>query len=76
MADHLPCVSVGSEFSSFEELSRAIKLWEEECVILYTRNSRTVATYQKRAPKRHMNDDLIYSELDYACVYGGREYNS
>ena len=77
MADNLPCVCVGSEFSSFEELSTAIKLWEkEECVTLYTRNSRTVATYRKRAPMRHRNDDLVYSELDYACVHGGREYNS
>ena len=70
-------LSVGQAFSSFEELSRALKLWEEsECVTLYTRSSRTVAANRKRATRRHMNDDLIYSELDYACVHGGREYKS
>ena len=35
-----------------------------------------VATNRKRATRRDMNDDLIYSELDYACVHGGREYKS
>ena len=69
--------SVGQEFTSFLELSSALKLWEERtCVTLYTRSSRTIAATRKRAPKRHMNDNLEFSELNYACVHGGREYVS
>ena len=53
-------LSVGQAFLSFEELSRALKLWEEsECVTLYTRSSRTVAANRKRTTRRQMNDDLI-----------------
>ena len=45
------------------------------CVTLYTRSLETVAAH-KRAPKRHINDDLGYSELNYKCVHDGREYVS
>ena len=76
MADSTASLSVGQEFSSFEDLNSAIKLWEEESVTLYTRSSRTVACSHKRAPRRHMKDELKYAEIDYACVHGGRQYIS
>ena len=70
-------ISVGKEFSSYAHLSSAIKEYEAaNSVTLYTRSSRTVQAAQKRAPNRHFLDNLTYSELDYACVHGGREYKS
>lgn len=68
-------VAVGSEYSTFGELSVAIRRWEENnFVTLYKRSSRSIAATRKRAPKRSFNDELQFSELDYACVHGGREY--
>ena len=68
-------LAAGNEFSSFQALSSAIKQWEETSfVTLYTRSSRSVEASRKRAPKRKFNDELKFSELDYACVHGGREY--
>ena len=68
---------VGSEFHSFDEVSSAIKDYEcVNSVTLYTRSSRSIMAAKKRAPKRHFSENLKYSELDYACVHGGRQYKS
>ena len=67
----------GKEFSSFEELSTNVKEWEgANFVTLYTRSSRSVEAARRRAPKRTYNQQLKFSEIDYACVHGGREYKS
>lgn len=68
---------MGREFSSYEELSLCIKKWEEESyVTLYTRSSRGLEAARRRAPRRTFAEALKFSELDYACVHGGREYKS
>ena len=46
------------------------------CVTLYTKSLKTVAATRKSVPKQHINDNLGYSELDYACMHGGWEYVS
>ena len=67
----------GQEFCSFEELAEIIKKWEEvNFVTLYTRSSRSIEAARRRAPKRTFLDKLKYSEIDYACVHGGRDYKS
>ena len=67
----------GQEFYSFEELSEGVKNWEKKnFVTLYTRSSRSIEAARKRAPNRTFLDKLKFSELDYACVHGGREYKS
>ena len=67
----------GREFSSFEELSKSVKKWEEaNFVTLYTRSSRGLEAARRRAPRRTFAEELKFSELDYACVHGGREYKS
>ena len=69
--------TVGSKFDSFDDLSSAIKDYERvNSVTLYTRSSRSIMAAKKRAPKRHFSESLKYSELDYACVHGGRQYKS
>ena len=68
---------VGLEFSSYEDLCCAIKTYERlHFVTLYKRSSRTIQAARKRAPNRHFDDQLVYSELDFACVHGGRDYIS
>ena len=70
-------VSIGKEFSSYVHLTSAIKEYEaSNSVTLYTRSSRSIQAARKRAPNRHFSDNLVYSEIDYACVHGGREYKS
>ena len=67
----------GKEIHSFDELSSAVKDYEcANSVTLYTRSSRSVEAAKKGAPKRHFSEGLVYSELDYACVHGGRHYKS
>ena len=68
---------IGQEFCSFEELSESVKKWEKtNFVTLYTRSSRSIEAARRRAPNRTFLDKLKFSELDYACVHGGREYKS
>ena len=43
---------------------------------IYTRSSRSVEAARKRTPNRTFLDKLKFSELDYACVHGGRDYKS
>ena len=67
----------GQEFSSFEELSENVQKWERKnFVTLYTRSSRSIEAARRRAPNKTFSDKLKFSELDYACVHGGREYKS
>ena len=45
-------------------------------VTLYTRSSRSIEAARRRAPNRAFLDKIRFSELDYACVHGGRDYKS
>ena len=52
-------LAVGEEYSSYQELSNAIRHWEESnFVTLYTRSSRSVEASRKRAP---MNGNSMMS---------------
>ena len=65
---------IGQEFVTFEEFAESLKRWEEtNFVTLYTRSSRSIEAARRRAS---FADKLKFSELDYACVRGGREYKS
>ena len=77
LADVDGLLSVGLEFRSYEDLSSVIKTYEQRhFVTLYKRSSRTVQASRKRAPNRHFAEQLVYSEVDFACVHGGRDYVS
>ncbi len=46
-------------------------------LLLFTQETLGVfVAARRRAPKRTFQDKLKYSEIDYACVHGGREYKS
>jgi len=70
-------LSKGTKFSSFKDLSEAIEKWEAtNFVQLYKRSSRSIEATTKRAPNRRYNLNLKYSEIDYACIHGGRKANT
>ena len=52
------------------------KFEKEQCTQLYVRSSKTIESTIKRAPKKVFNRDLRYSELDYACIHGGKDFKS
>ncbi len=67
----------GQEFCSFGESGKKLKKRGKEIFFVpYTRSSRSIEAARRRAPKRTFLDKLKYSEIDYACVHGGREYKS
>ena len=68
----------GQEFCSFEEVSESVKKWEKKnFVTLYTTgSSRSIEVARTQAPNRTYLDKLKFTELDYACVHGGREFKS
>ena len=77
LADVDDLLSVGLEFRSYEDLSSVIKSYERRhFVTLYKRSSRTIQAARKRAPNRHFAEQWAYSEVDFACVHGGRDYVS
>ena len=70
-------LSVGDIFSSFADLDKKLKSYQStNYVQLWKRDSRTIATAQKRMPNRQFNPDIKYYELWYACVHGGRSHTS
>ncbi|GFN90037.1 Zinc finger swim domain-containing protein 1 [Plakobranchus ocellatus] len=69
--------AVGQEFSSFQSLENAIDAYSKSAAVqLYKRSSRTIKNALQRCPKKVINEALRYSEIDYACVHGGRSYKS
>ena len=45
---------------------------------LYIRHSRTIeaAANYKRSPKKQLNEELKYSELEYSCIHGGKVFKA
>ncbi|XP_077371936.1 BEN domain-containing protein 7 isoform X2 [Festucalex cinctus] len=69
-------LSVGDEFSSFKEVEDAIAAFEKtQSVPYWRRDTRTFTSAQKRV-NVHDNASLKYYEIRYACVKGGRKYES
>ena len=74
-------IDVGDEFSSFKELQTKIdKFSEEKFSVLYKRSSRTIKTAvkQKRISDigETLSEALVYYDVEYACVHGGKKYES
>ena len=65
----------GDEFKSYEDLISAFQ--QAEFVQLYIRHLRTIelasATWE---PKKKFNEDLVFSEIDFACHHGGKDYKT
>lgn len=67
----------GKQFSSFAELATAIAEFQDtNFVQFWINSSRTIAGARKKGVKRHINEDLVYTEITYSCTHGGRKYKS
>ena len=72
-----PTIAVGIEFDSYDQLCSAITDYKySNYVDLYKRSSRGLESAQNRATKRRYCDALVYSEIDFCCKQGGRDYKS
>ena len=70
-------LKVGDTFKSFEDLKRAIEAYEMKNYINYhKRDSRTMVIAQKRVKIDNPNPDLVYYEVKFTCIKGGKDYKS
>ena len=68
-----PPLVVGLTFNSLEDLQLYIKNYEEiNNVVLYKKDSRKIAAARKRYPGKIFNENLIYSDITFACVHNGK----
>jgi zinc finger SWIM domain-containing protein 3 len=69
---------VGSEFTSFNEVQRAIDTFQKKNFVQFYKSDSLhgYRSYSKKCPKRKFNPDLRYSELDFRCVHGGKKFKS
>ncbi|KAL1429485.1 hypothetical protein MTO96_016117 [Rhipicephalus appendiculatus] len=70
-------MEIGAKFSSLEELSAALRLYEETHFTQFWRSSsRTILGARKKGLKRPIKEELVYSEIVFSCANGGRKYTS
>ena len=68
-------LEVGSVFSSFSALEEEISTFQKNnSVQFYIRDSRKIEAAKRRAPHRKFNDNLVYSEIVYCCIHGGKTF--
>ena len=68
---------IGEKFSSFSELKDKIDEFQKtNFVQLYVRRSRSIEATAKHAPKKQFNEELKYSEIEYSCIHGGKDFKS
>ena len=67
----------GDEFRSYKDIYDAVSAFQQATFVqLYRRCSRKIKSASVRAPKKNFNQDLVYSEIDYACQHGGKKYKT
>ncbi|GFO11163.1 inosine-uridine preferring nucleoside hydrolase-like isoform x3 [Plakobranchus ocellatus] len=70
-------VQVGTEFESYEALTAAVRVYEEENFVnLIIRDTRTVEAAAKRNLRKTYNPAIKYSDIAFCCTYGGKQYVS
>ncbi len=70
-------IKVGDMYASFDELKTQIDKYQiEKSVQLVQRDSRTLETAKKRVllKAEKANKNLIYYNLTFCCVFGGKDY--
>ena len=69
--------SKGDTFTTFSEVEEKVKEYEKtKFVQLWKRDTRKLETAQKRFPNKVFKPDLVYYELQYRCINGGRTFKS
>ncbi|XP_018568553.2 N-acetylneuraminate lyase-like isoform X1 [Anoplophora glabripennis] len=70
-------VIIGQVFPAFDDLEETvIKTCKENSVQFYRRDSRKIENAVKRNAQKNYNPEIVYSEIKYACIYGGRKFRS
>ena len=68
-------IEVGSVFGSFSALEEEIGIFQKSnSVQFYIRDSRKIEAAKRRAPHRKFNENLVYSEIVYCCIHGGKNF--
>ena len=61
----------GQKFKSFKEFESQLKHYQDaKCIQMYRRSSCNIESTKTK--QTITNNDLIFSELKYTCVHGGR----
>ena len=71
--------SRGELFPSMLEFERKKDVYcNENFIVLYKRDSRTIDNAKKRGSIKTtiVNPALMYYEIHYSCVHGGKKYES
>ena len=70
---------VGAKYKSYTDLECALKRFKQDNYIqLYKRSSRKLGTgskYKNMEVAESAAGLLIYKELDYSCIHGGKNFS-
>ena len=80
MDDDGSALRVGAKYKPFTDLECVLKKFEQDNhVQLYKRSSRKLGTrskYKNMEVAESAAVLLIYKELDYSCIHGGKHFSS
>ena len=77
MDDDGSALRVGAKYKSFTDLECALKKFQQDNYVqLYKRSSRKLGTGFKYKNMEIAAGFLIYKELDYSCILGGKNFSS
>ena len=66
-------LSVGTKFSSYEDLQLAIKSYESENFVnFYKKECKKIASLKKEVKHREFKEELVYGSIVFACVKNGK----
>ena len=70
-------MKVDTMFDSFSALEKVIDNFQKRnSVQFYIRDSRKMEAAKRRVPNRNFNTRLVYSEIIYCCIHGGKTFKS
>jgi zinc finger SWIM domain-containing protein 3 len=80
MDDDGSALRVGAKHKSFTDIECALKKFQQDNYVqLYKRSSRKLGTgskYKNMEVAESAAGLLIYKELDYSCIHGGKKFSS
>jgi hypothetical protein len=66
-----------AEFDSYKEFELVLEKYQKEHFVqLWKRDARTIKSMQSRAPNKKFNDTLLYGQLKFCCIHGGKDHKS
>ena len=67
-------INVNDKFSSFKAVEEGISKLEDESSVTFWR--RDCSTIKAARVSQVIKPELVYAEITYCCVHGGRNYSS